>query len=158
MFLSANEIGLYAKQAGFPDASIPTAVAIALAESSGNPSAHNAVPPDDSYGLWQINMLGPLLQERLKAFGISSASALLDPMINAKAAFIVSNGGKNFNPWTTFTSGAYQKYLPSNLPVIGPIIQAVPGLAALPYSQYLVPGLAGFLFYLLLSGGKRTND
>jgi hypothetical protein len=44
----------------FTPADAVVAVAIALAESGGNPAAHNPVPPDDSWGLWQINMRGHL--------------------------------------------------------------------------------------------------
>src|SRR3982750_492240 len=59
--------------------------AIALAESNGNPTAHNAVPPDDSYGLWQINMRGKLGPARRQAFGIQSNTELFDPTKNARA-------------------------------------------------------------------------
>lgn len=101
---SAAQIASIARQAGFPESAIPTAVAIALAESSGKPLDHNtnALTGDDSYGLWQINMISPYGPSRRKAFGISSNSQLFDPVTNAKAAMVLSNGGKNWKPWSTY--------------------------------------------------------
>ena len=101
----------YASAAGCSADQARTAAAVAQAESGGNPRAHNAVPPDDSYGLWQINMLGPLGPARRAAFGISSNDALYDPATNARAMFQVSGGCSNFNPWTTYTHGTYRAFL-----------------------------------------------
>ena len=49
-----------AKGAGFPDSLLDIMARIALAESGGNPNAHNenAGTGDNSYGLWQINIIG----------------------------------------------------------------------------------------------------
>ena len=46
-------------QAGFSPSLSPTMAAIGLAESSGNPRAHNnnLKTADNSYGLMQINMI-----------------------------------------------------------------------------------------------------
>lgn len=101
-------------QAGGSSALAPVAAAVALAESGGNPTAHNAKPPDDSYGLWQINMYGSLGPSRRNAFGLNSNTQLFDPLTNAKAAVAIGKGG--FGPWTTFTSGAYKKYLNGSVP------------------------------------------
>jgi len=92
--LSAAQIRAVAAQAGFTGQALDTAVAIALAESSGNPGGHNN-KGEDSRGLWQINV-----DAHGEKFG-----NLYDPLTNARAAFAVSGGGKNFNPWTTY-SGA----------------------------------------------------
>jgi hypothetical protein len=119
MRLAPSQIAEAAAAAGFGGESIAIAVAIALAESSGETLAHNAKPPDDSYGLWQINMLGSLGPARRAQFGLSANSDLFDPFINARAAYIVSNGGRNWRPWSTFTSGAYARYVgavPSGVP------------------------------------------
>lgn len=110
--LTASQVAGVARQAGFPESEIPTAVAVAHAESGFNPRAHNAVPPDNSYGLWQINMLGSLGPGRRKAFGISSNDALFDPATNARAAHkIWEGGGKSWRPWTTYTHGTYKAYI-----------------------------------------------
>lgn len=109
--LTAAQIADYATKAGFPQTEINTAVGVALAESSGNPKSHNDTPPDNSYGLWQINMIGSLGPARRKQFGISSNDALFDPATNAKAAYTVWKGS-GWKAWTTYTSGAYKKYVP----------------------------------------------
>lgn len=97
--------------AGFTGEALKTIVAIGGAESGWNPKAHNAVPPDDSYGVWQINMLGSLGPERRAKFGLSSNSELFDPVVNARAAWEISSHGSNFKPWSTYTNGAYKKHM-----------------------------------------------
>jgi len=98
-------------QAGVPKEFHNTMIAIALAESSGNAQAHNKKRPDNSYGLWQINMIDNLGPARRKKFGLSSNEDLFDPVTNAKVAWQISNKGKSFTPWTTFTSGKYKEFL-----------------------------------------------
>lgn len=100
------------KQAGFKGDGLKMAYAIAMAESGGNAKAHNgnAGTGDNSYGLFQINMLGGMGPERRARYGLSSNSALFDPLTNAKVAFKMSNGGKNWGPWSTYGNGAYKKY------------------------------------------------
>jgi hypothetical protein len=69
-----------------------TAAEIAMAESGGNP---NAISPTDDFGLWQIN-------------GSHGSMATLNPAGNARAAVSISSDGRNWGPWTTYTSGAYR--------------------------------------------------
>lgn len=107
--LSQAQIEMYARAAGMANPQVMAA--IAMAESGGNPNAHNAVPPDNSYGLWQINMIGSMGPARRKEYGITSNEALYNPAINAKAAAKISKGGTSLTPWSTYTSGAYKKYL-----------------------------------------------
>lgn len=93
-----------------------TAAAIAQAESGGCQYA-KAGPTDDrpvkqctyrqtnlenSYGLWQINR---------RAHPQYSAASLYTPNGNAKAAVQIAGVQGNFNPWSTFTNGAYRQYL-----------------------------------------------
>lgn len=111
MALSPAQVYSAAVGAGFSPAQAVTMTAIAGAESGFNPNAHNPVPPDDSYGLWQINMLGSLGPARRSAFGISSNAALYDPATNARAAKQVFDG-QGLRAWSTYSSGAYLKYLP----------------------------------------------
>jgi hypothetical protein len=102
-------VGL-AKGAGFSDDQAVIMAAIAMAESGGNSVAHNKKPPDNSYGLWQINMIGNLGPERLRQFGISSNEKLFDPVTNAKAAYLIKQS-QGFNAWTVHKSGAYKNFL-----------------------------------------------
>jgi hypothetical protein len=92
MRLTDGQIYDVARQAGFPDSVAQQMVAIALRESAGNPQAHNSTPPDDSYGLWQINMYGGLGAARLSQFGLTDPAQLYDPLTNARAAFSLYAG------------------------------------------------------------------
>lgn len=100
------------KSVGFQGEGLKMAYAIAMAESSGNPGAHNgnAGTGDNSYGLFQINMLGDMGPERRKRYGLSSNDDLLDPYINARVAFQMSNGGKNWGAWSTYNNGMYKSF------------------------------------------------
>lgn len=109
--VSDKGIAAAAAGAGIPKNQVDEAVAIALAESSGNANALNDVPPDLSYGLWQINMLGDMGPERRRQLKIGSNEALYDPQTNARAAKMISSGGTNWRPWSTYTNGAYTDYL-----------------------------------------------
>jgi hypothetical protein len=117
--LSDAQIASYAKGVGLNNTQTAIAVAIAIAESGGNTTSHNPVPPDDSYGLWQINMLGSMGPSRRQQFGITSNEQLYDPAINAKAMHMLSNGGQNWRPWTTYTRGNYRAYLARGNAVAG---------------------------------------
>lgn len=87
--------------------------AIALAESGGNAWAYNpnSLTGDKSYGLFQINMIGNLGPAREKEYGLSSYDDLFDVQTNISVAYSLSNAGKDFTPWTTFTTGAYEAHL-----------------------------------------------
>lgn len=107
--LSDAQIAGYAGKAGFSGENLKIAVAVAKAESGGNPTAHNAKPPDDSYGLWQINMLGSLGPDRRKRFNLKANTDLYDPATNARAAYGIFTGS-GWGAWSTYKSGAYKKY------------------------------------------------
>lgn len=110
--LTPAQIARVAQEAGFSGSALQIAVAVALGESGGNTHAHNAVPPDDSYGLWQINMIGSLGPARRRQFGLSSNSQLFDPATNARAAYAIASRGSNFGPWSVYTNGTYRLHMP----------------------------------------------
>lgn len=85
-------------------------LAIAEAESGLNARAHNGTPPDDSYGLFQINMLGKMGEDRRRRYGLSSNDDLYDPATNVRIAADLYRGG-GFQPWSVYTNGRYQNYL-----------------------------------------------
>jgi hypothetical protein len=90
---------------GFQGNALKTAWAVAMRESRGHPTSHNknANTGDNSYGLFQINMIGNLGVNRLAKFqdkiGITKMADLLDPVANAKAAYYMTAGGKDWGSW-----------------------------------------------------------
>lgn len=136
MTLTARQILDLAIAAGFRGNDAVTAVAIALAESSGQTDALNpqmfrrgeAIPAnlqpimgkvcnqdycgDYSLGLWQINMRPDFAADRLKAWGLPNVAALYDPRVNAGAAYSLYRGrGGKFTDWSTFLYGDYKHFL-----------------------------------------------
>jgi LysM repeat protein len=81
---------LWEQEGGSPAAAF-MAAEIATAESGGDPGA---ISPTDDFGLWQIN-------------ASNGALATLNPFQNAKSAITLSDNGANWNPWTTYRTGAY---------------------------------------------------
>ena len=115
--ISGEEIAQAAFRAGFRGEQLATAVAIAMSESTSNPNAHNpdASTGDDSYGLWQINMLGDLGPERRRRYGLTSNEELWDPDVNARAAYDLvqgrlRRGDPAFQDWSDFKNGRYLRY------------------------------------------------
>lgn len=108
--LSREEIASAARNAGFSGNDVNIAVAVALAESGGDPKTHNATPPDNSYGLMQINMLGTMGPDRRKTYGLKSNDDLYDPATNMRVAYgIFKNNG--WKAWTTYTRGTYKQFM-----------------------------------------------
>ena len=95
-----SSIVALARSAGFQNPEL--AAAVAMAESGGNANAVGDLYLGGSYGLWQINS---------KAHPQFAIASLFDPAYNARAAFEISKGGTDWNPWTTFRTGAYRQYL-----------------------------------------------
>ncbi len=91
--------------AGFEGKALKTAWAVVMRESRGRPVAHNknANTGDNSYGLFQINMIGGLGVDRLAKFqdkiGITKVTDLFNPIENAKAAYYMTAGGKDWGSW-----------------------------------------------------------
>lgn len=144
MAMSQNEIYNLALQVGLSSGNAKKAAAVAMAESDGNTNAHNKVPPDDSYGLWQINMIGTLGPARRRQFGITTNDQLFDPVTNAKAMKAVSSNGGNFNPWSTYGGTAYHRYLANEV--------SDGGHDRGFWSKFFNPDLPGYL------GGKSVTD
>lgn len=103
-------VRFYAGNAGWKGADLDTAVAVAWAESQLNAEAHNAKPPDDSYGLWQVNMLGALGPARRAQFKLSKNEDLFNPQTNAQVAYLIWKQA-GWSAWTTYTSEEYKQYL-----------------------------------------------
>lgn len=99
-------------QAGFRANNLEIAYAVAMGESGGKATAHNgdASTGDNSYGLFQINMLGAMGPERRKMYQLKTDEDLFDPLTNARVAFELSESGKNWQPWSVFKNGAYKQH------------------------------------------------
>lgn len=99
------------KAAGFTGEALSIAYGVAKAESGGrsNAKSHPSLLKDDSYGLFQINMLGDLGPARRKTHGLSSNEDLYDPATNARVAYAISKGGTNWSPWAAYTNGRYKE-------------------------------------------------
>jgi lysozyme-like protein len=100
---SADEarIADIARRAGFPEATIPRAVAVARCESGFRAGALGDLGLVDltwgpSIGPWQI-------RSRHTDFGtgrLRDPTRLTDPAFNARAAYVISNGGTDWSAWS----------------------------------------------------------
>lgn len=108
--LSEEELTKILKEAGFEGQGLANALKISRAESGGRPYAWNPHDKDLSYGLFQINMLGDLMGERMNkswkakdgsTFKLGKVDDLYDPLINAKVAYHMSQKGYNWSQWST---------------------------------------------------------
>lgn len=108
--LSVMQIWQLAAAAGFSGDDLETAVAIALAESKGDPNAHGDTTlgtKTGSFGLWQI------YSDAHPEYG-PDFTQLFDPQTNANAAYaIYEKAGRSFHPWSTFNNGAYAQFVPT---------------------------------------------
>ena len=107
--LRTDQLYTYATQAGFTGTARDTAVAIAMAESGGNPSAQNCSNANNTCdrGLLQINNYWhPEVSDQ----------CAYNPLCAFQSAYTISNGGTDFTPWTTYNNGAYQKFLSTGAP------------------------------------------
>lgn len=104
--LNAAEIAQLAHRAGFRGRDLEVAVAVALAESGGQPGV-NAHGAEDSRGLWQINDVH---------FSRFDEGRLYQPLYNAKAAHRVWQESRSFrsdpwDAWSTYSNGTYRRFL-----------------------------------------------
>ncbi len=90
---------------GFEGRDLKEAWAVAKKESNGRPLAYNGnrKTGDNSYGIFQINMIGNLGPARLEKFGLNSNKELLNPVTNAEIAFRMSRGGEDWTAWKGLT-------------------------------------------------------
>ena len=103
--LSPEELRDMLSSVGFQGDALVQAWGVAMKESTGRPRSHNknSNTGDNSYGLFQINMIGSLGPARLEKYGLESNKDLFDPVRNAKIAYQMSNGGKNWSAWGGMT-------------------------------------------------------
>lgn len=103
--MSPRDLKALLYEVGFRGEKLRIAWGTAMKESTGRPRSHNknSSTGDNSYGLFQINMIGSLGPARLEKYKLESNEDLFDPFTNAKIAFQMSNGGKNWSAWHGIT-------------------------------------------------------
>lgn len=118
--LTASEIYDVALAAGFSPDQAVTWTAIALAQTGGTTDATGP----EGQGLWQID--GAVVG--------SNFGDLSDPLANARAAYALSQQGRNLSLWAPEGSGTAQDYrlfLPGVVAAVdGPVPAAASGIAA----------------------------
>ena len=106
--LKPKELKQILHDVGFRGQALKEAWGTAMRESTGRPRAHNQNrnTGDNSYGLFQINMIDSLGPARREQFNLESNEDLFNPVRNAEIAFFMSNGGKNWSAWNGITESA----------------------------------------------------
>lgn len=143
--LTPGQIANWAQQAGFSGPDLTTAIAVALAESGGNTDAvnHNSNGSTD-YGVWQINSVhADLFNKYPQWWSVENADMAYE---------IYKAAGNKFTPWTTYTSGAYQKFMTQAAQAAGNPSPAAGGgpdqtTTVNPISQ-LADGVGGLISWL----------
>lgn len=110
--MTAADIYRAARQAGFSAAEAVRATAIALAESGGRSDARGdtgitTATWGPSVGLMQIRTL----KGETGKGTARDITRLDDPVSNMRAAWEISNGGRDWTPWSTFKNGRYSSFL-----------------------------------------------
>jgi hypothetical protein len=108
--LTDQELLTLLKTVGFEGTGLKKAWAIAKRESNGRPLAYdgNKKTGDNSYGLFQINMIGSLGPERLEKFNLKSNKELFDPVTNAEITYYMTDGGIDWSSWKGVTPKAQE--------------------------------------------------
>jgi hypothetical protein len=147
---TASEIYATLTGAGWDPASAVTMTAIALGESSGDNSILGDVGLQDStwgpsVGLFQIRTQ----KRQTGSGGLRDINTLLgNDAAQAKAALQISSGGRDFSPWSVFTSGKYRDFLGQAQAAAGGIAAGIGGAAGQAFDW--VTGSQSIL------GGART--
>jgi Lysozyme like domain len=107
--MNGAQVYQLATGAGWNATDARIATQIAWAESSWNPMSHNPVGPDNSYGLWQINMKGDQGPKKLRQYNLANNEALFDAPTNARVAYGHWKERSNWTAWSTYSNGKYKQ-------------------------------------------------
>lgn len=110
--LTINQIAALAISVGLTGEKAAIATAIAMGESNGNTEARGDTTITTStwgpsIGLWQIRSIN----SQRGTGGERDELANTDPAKNARAMMSISSNGRNWRPWSVYTSGKYRTYL-----------------------------------------------
>lgn len=103
--LSDRDLVMVLKAVGFKGRDLVEAWAVAKKETNGQPIRvnPNRKTGDNSWGLFQINMLDDLGPERRDKFELRNNYDLLNPVKNAEVAYHMSKGGQDWSAWKGLT-------------------------------------------------------
>ncbi len=103
--LSPTDLVDLLESVGFEGYALKVAWATVMKESMGTPTSFNGnrSTGDNSYGLFQINMLGSMGADRRDKFNLDSNDDLFDPVKNAQIGYHMSNGGNDWSAWKGIT-------------------------------------------------------
>lgn len=154
--LSTAEIAGYAQAAGFQGNDLAIAVAIAMAESGGNPKItnHNTNGSMD-FGLWQINTVHPELLQ---------SGSWSNPADNARMAYTLYHNRRGFKDWAAFNNGSYLAFL-GKASVTAPMAvqtenveESTPGISLNRITLGLVGGIALLYSLYKMSGSHAIGN
>jgi cation transport regulator ChaB len=96
-----EELAKMLSTVGFEGKALKVAWAVVKKESNGRPLAFNGnvKTGDNSYGIFQINMIGGLGVARRDKYELNSNKDLFDPVVNAQIAYHMGNAGSNWSSW-----------------------------------------------------------
>jgi uncharacterized coiled-coil protein SlyX len=112
--VNASQAAALIRKVGGTEEEATVLGAISQPESAGNPMSHNPnrSTGDNSYGLWQINMIDKLGPERRAKFGLKSNEELYNPETNARVALQILREAHGVpRDWTTWKHGKHLKYM-----------------------------------------------
>jgi len=98
--VNPQDLARMLEKRGFQKNDVWKMLAISWRESRLNPRAHVKDSDDDSYGLFQINMLGDLGPGRRKQYRITNDDELFDPKVNVRAARMLYGDGRGIKHWS----------------------------------------------------------
>lgn len=162
-----------ARQAGFDPAAAVIMASIAMGESGLNPAAVGDRALQDekwgpSVGLAQIRTL----KADTGTGRIRDIGRLTDPLQNLVAAYEISSQGKNFSPWTVYTSGEYRDFLGqaqqasqggggyvpgANVVPAGLVGGTVDAIGAIAKDTGVMLGVVGLGVVLVVAGAVRAT-
>lgn len=160
MSLTLAQLQQLAASVGFPDPAL--AAAVAMAESGGNPCAQG----DPNIGSSGYLCTGPngtsrsmgLFQVDLDYNPQFDGASLLNPTYNAQAAYEISSQGTNWNPWTTYRTGAYRHWYKSGLvPPASTVAQRISNAQAVLLAAVMIGG-AAYAAYKLSPPPRRASS
>lgn len=159
-----------ARQAGFDPASAVIVAAIGAAESGLDPAAVGDVELQNSTWGPSVGVLQIRTLKRDTGTGrLRDIGTLSDPLANFRAAYEISGHGRDFSPWSVYTSGKYRQFVGqaggaadaspvAYLPGAGMVPVGWKEDAAAAVGGYLVLGVAVVLgVVLVVAGAARTT-